>query len=94
MVKWGFPSMVKGAGLKMQMRNPVQNASWVQIPPPTLKVIQMKMKDIKCNRIYKPSFLNRELEKENRRVLLFKAYRGQGFKPYEAYKMSIRGIGE
>ena len=54
----------------------------------------MKMKEVKCNRTYKPCFLNRELEKENRRVVLFKVYRGQGFKPYEAYKMSIRGIGE
>jgi hypothetical protein len=49
------------------------------------------MKDIipKMNhRLYKPEFLNRTIEYENKRTKKYQEYLGLGMRPYQAYQKS------
>tara|TARA_R110001592_G_scaffold224032_2_gene479577 strand:- start:20438 stop:20605 length:168 start_codon:yes stop_codon:yes gene_type:complete len=55
----------------------------------------MLMKDkVFSPHLYKKSFLNRSVEKEERRTKHYKKFISQGMNCYDAYKKSLRRIGE
>ena len=54
-------------------------------------VMKKYMKDIiprMNHRLYKPEFLNRTIEYENKRTQKYQEYLGLGMRPYQAYQKS------